>query len=172
VGAEEKTRIIADSYLGIVNPSGHTENCPAAALDFQALEIPVISARKNGLIDTVLDGKTGILFKDHVEMPEILNFLIKNEDFRNSLSRNCHQFIQSQFNFELITVEWEALFTNTSLRNPIVFAEALSKTEKLACVNAKLGTRSWGRFYWPTTLELLHWTKKAAKRLVMIFKRL
>ena len=178
VGAEEKTLIIANSYLGIVNPSGHTENCPAAALDFQALEVPVISARKNGLIDTVLDGKTGILFKHYTEMPEILNFLIKNEDFRNSLSRNCHEFIQSQFNFESITAEWEALFTNTGLRNPrnprnpIIFAEALSKTEKLAFINANLGTRSCGRFNWPTAQELLNWTKKAVKSLVMIFKGL
>jgi len=174
VGAGEKNLIIVNSYLGIVNPSGNTENCPAAALDFQALEVPVISARKNGLIDTVLNGKTGVLFRDHAEIPEIVNFLIENEDIRNSLSRNCLEFVQSEFNFQSITAEWEALFTHSDSENPrkrVSYADALSKTEKLAFINAKLGTRFFGRFFWPTTLEILNWSKKVAKRLLMMLKQ-
>jgi len=173
ISAEDKTLTIANSYLGIVNPSGNTENCPAAALDFQALAIPVISARKYGLIDTVLHGKTGILFDNYKEMPEIISFLMENTETRNALSKNCLDFIKSDFDFEKISAEWENLLLNLGVeasKNRISFSEAQSKTEKIAYLNSKFGSRYIGQFYWPTVLETLTLLKKIIKKCLIMLR--
>jgi len=59
----EKIDILQRSVVGVVNPTGFTEVCPASALEIQACGTPVVSGADWGLLDTVIHNKTGLLGK-------------------------------------------------------------------------------------------------------------
>ena len=60
LGAEKK-EVIKLTSVGVVNPSGRTETFGISALDFESLGVPVVTIAKGGFLDTVIDGRTGLL---------------------------------------------------------------------------------------------------------------
>jgi glycosyltransferase involved in cell wall biosynthesis len=157
LGGESKNEVVASSYVGIINPSGNTENCPLSALDFQSLSVPVLSARKYGVIDTVKDGETGILFRHYTDLPQHLDKLIRNPSLRESLAGRCLPFIQERFNFANVVNEWNTLFSN--LDRPISareinFSDSVNTNEVLTIANGKFIKSLGFNFRWLTIIEL------------------
>ena len=171
VDSRKKNLIIAGSYLGIVNPSGNTENCPASALDFQALRVPVISVRKFGLIDTVKENQTGILVRNYTKLPSAINYLIENEHLRNEMSLKCTDFISAEFSFETIVEEWYSLITNidkTTATPKITGNDLLTITDRVIHLNFKMRSKFRMLFSLPTILETSVWVKRLIKRILLI----
>ncbi len=69
---KEKDKVLLNSAVGVVNPSGLTETFCLSAIEMEAIGIPVVTKRKFGLLDTVKNGKTGYLFLTKYKMKKIL----------------------------------------------------------------------------------------------------
>jgi len=174
IDSRQKNAIIADSYLGIVNPSGYTEICPASALDFQALKVPVISVRKFGLIDTVKQNQTGILVKNYTKMPNAINHLIENENLRNEMSLKCKDFIIAEFSFETIVEEWYSLISNlvNDTSTPIIARnDLLTLSDRAIYLNSKARSKFSMLFSLPSVVEVSDWVKKIIKKILLANSR-
>jgi glycosyltransferase involved in cell wall biosynthesis len=105
----EKIPIIQQADIGIVNPTGKTEVCPATALEFQACGTPVVSIAEWGLLDTVLNRKTGLLGKREDELASNIIKLLRNAALREKFGEAGISFVQDKFDHNKITQEWEQL---------------------------------------------------------------
>jgi glycosyltransferase involved in cell wall biosynthesis len=162
VDAHTKNQIVENSFLGIPNPSGMTENCPASALDFQALGVPVVSVRKNGLIDTVAHNETGLLVKNYKDLESAVSQLVSQPTLRDFLASNCSQFIADGFNFEEIVPEWIELFRTIDTKTPLThfdLSDAVTFMEKLSFLNSKIATKCPLKMSWPTMAEFRTYAK-------------
>ena len=145
VDSREKALLIASTRVGVVNPSGRTENCPAAALDFQAAGIPVVSAKRYGLIDTVINNKTGILARRRRSLTKAIIKLIDDDSLVDTYGRNGIENIKENFDFSRIVSQWSAfiycLDGSTSFRQPR-FRDVAGWTERFAFLNSIVRKKS------------------------------
>ncbi len=168
INAEEKNQIVSNSFIGIANPSGNTENCPASALDFEAYGVPVVSVYKLGLIDTVDNMRTGVLVRNYKRIPKALNKLINDTHFRNELSENCLNYLNTNFNFANIVNEWIGLFSFKSSAEKyrqISFFNTCNLKEKTAYLLSYVSLPLNRFTFFPTCVEAENLVRKHLRRL-------
>jgi glycosyltransferase involved in cell wall biosynthesis len=74
-----------------------TETLGLVAMEAMAAGLPVVGARRGGLLDTVVDGETGLLFEpnDIEELVRSLNFLLSHPTERDAMALSSRQRAQS-----------------------------------------------------------------------------
>ena len=168
INAEEKNQVVSKSFIGIANPSGNTENCPASALDFEAYGVPVVSVYKLGLIDTVDNMRTGVLVRNYKRIPQALSELISDTHFRNNLSGNCLNYLSTNFNFTNIVNEWMDLFSfklSASKYRQVSFFDTCSLREKTSYVLSYLSLPLNRFIFFPSYAEIESVIRKCLRRL-------
>jgi glycosyltransferase involved in cell wall biosynthesis len=77
------------------------------AVEAMAAGLPVVSSRSGTLVETVLDGKTGILTEknDPLKMAEALLRLLRDDDLREAMGRAGRQRVMGQFTWDRIAKE-------------------------------------------------------------------
>ncbi len=120
ISAVEKDSVVCRSLVGVVNPTGNTENCPASALDFQSFGVPVIAGRKRGNIDVIANNRSGWLIPISSKKlaSKIVEVLEAEKDFLECYAANCRLFVQNEFNFNFIVQEWMGVESECRLANP------------------------------------------------------
>lgn len=108
----EKIEIMQKADVGIVNPSGATENCPGCAIEFQAAKTPVVSGAYRGLLDTVVHEKTGLLGKSDEDLIDNIVYLLKNKEVAKKYGENGIEFVKNKFAHKKISKQWLELFKN------------------------------------------------------------
>ena len=106
----EKIEIMQHVDVGVINPSGKSENCPGSALEFQAAGTPVVSSAKKGILDTVLHNHTGLLGKNIRDLSDNIIKLLSTSDLAYRYGCNAINFVDDKFNWEKIIGEWDHLF--------------------------------------------------------------
>ena len=106
----EKIKILQEADVGIVNPSGATENCPGSAIEFQAAGTPVVSGAYRGLLDTVLHERTGLLGRSDRDLIDNIVYLLRNKGLVRSYGENGIEFVKDKFSYEKISEQWLDLF--------------------------------------------------------------
>ncbi|MFC1725498.1 glycosyltransferase family 4 protein [candidate division KSB1 bacterium] len=112
VSKEEKVNILQSSYLS-VNPSCK-EGWGITVIESNACGAPVVATNAPGLKDSVLDGKTGILFEygNIEQLAENIIKLIKDDQLRETYSRNAIEWA-ARFNWNNSASEMLALISKT-----------------------------------------------------------
>lgn len=89
VSEEEKAILLGQSWA-MLQPS-QVEGWGITVIEANAAGTPVIASRVNGLKDSVVDEKTGILVpvKDVVQFAEAMNKIIESAPYRTMLSQNA-----------------------------------------------------------------------------------
>ena len=128
----EKKEVMSHAGLGIVNPTGKSENCPGSAIEFQALKIPVISGPYRGLYDTVEDKKTGLLIKSSSRMAQEINSLLSNIELNLQFGNNAREFVKQKFDYNKIAGQWIELFNRIGSGKRIKSDPILSNHQNLA----------------------------------------
>jgi glycosyltransferase involved in cell wall biosynthesis len=116
----EKVRLLQQAGVGVVNPSGRTENCPGSALEFQAAGTPVVSGAYRGLLDTVVHKKTGLLGRSDKELIDNIVYLLKNKDVAKAYGENGIEFVKKKFAYQTISEQWLDLFEDVYYDRPNV----------------------------------------------------
>ena len=116
----DKNPILQQADVGIVNPSGKAEVFCISAIEFQAAGTPVISAPKGGLLDTIIDKKTGFHVKSDQELMKSILYFLNNPTITEQFSQNSIKFVKKTFDYQLIAKQWLDLITTVSDDRPIV----------------------------------------------------
>ena len=94
-----------------VNPTGQTENCPASALEFASLGVPVVSGAFYGMMDTVLHGHTGLLGFNDRDLISNIVYLLKQRKLAFRFGSNGREFVKDRYSYSKVAREWDKLFS-------------------------------------------------------------
>ena len=114
---DEKYDVFCKTSVGVVNPMA-TETFCLAAIEMEACGVPVVTRRKNGLLDTVQDGETGILYRDISELPKVIIRLLKDADLNEKYGKAGIQFARNEFLPEKIIPKWITIFQEVEEDKP------------------------------------------------------
>jgi glycosyltransferase involved in cell wall biosynthesis len=108
----EKILLLQQANVGVVNPTGATENCPGSAIEFQAAKTPVVSIAEWGLLDTVKHEETGLLVSqpDPSLIADAIVRLLLNTNEQKEFGVRGLQFVKDTFDQEVICTQWCELF--------------------------------------------------------------
>ena len=91
----------------------YREGFPTSVLEASAMELPVVTTRETGCIDSIVEGKTGLFVEhDEREMASVIDFFYNNENMRRLLGSNGRRFVADNFKESIIWEEIEKLYTN------------------------------------------------------------
>ncbi len=111
---EEKNEVYQKSAIGVINPMA-TETFCLSAIEKEACGMPVVTRRKNGLLDTVVDGETGILYKDPAQLGPVLIKLLKDRTLNERLGKQASQFARNEFLPAKIMPKWVQVFVEVGM---------------------------------------------------------
>lgn len=107
---KEKSIFIAEAKVGVVNPSGITENCPMSVVEFYEHGIPVISSSKYGLRDMIVPRRTGLLCRSSRQLTKAILAFLNEEVNSEEFGRNAIAFSENKFSPQIIVSEWLEIF--------------------------------------------------------------
>jgi glycosyltransferase involved in cell wall biosynthesis len=96
-----------------------TEGTPMALLEAMAYGIPVVASTVGGIPYIIDSGKNGILVSpgNPQDIKDAISLLYRNEDLRNTFSREAQNKIKSNYNVEDWTRKMEAEYLNMKMPN-------------------------------------------------------
>jgi glycosyltransferase involved in cell wall biosynthesis len=129
-----KDKVIAQSTFGVVNPSGATETYCGSGIEMQSLGIPVVTARKYGLRDTVISRKTGILIRHKVFLFYAISKLLSKPSYSAELGSNANSWVRKNFTREIATARW------INLLNELETGREITSFYRVDCLQSFLAT--------------------------------
>ncbi|MGU8763723.1 glycosyltransferase family 4 protein [Clostridium perfringens] len=142
LGNDEKINVMSKADIGIANPTGKSETFCIVAVEFQALGIPVISAKKNGLLDTIKNNKSGILVKNNFQLYKSIVKLGENQKYREEMGNYGFRYVRENFNMEKIAKKWleifEEVYYGKENINDLQFNNIFSNLKIIRELNRKL----------------------------------
>lgn len=105
---EMRTKLLSENWLAI-QPSS-IEGWGITVIEANACGTPVIASDVNGLRDSVIDGKTGILttVNDSHAFAQTMELLIRDERLRKSLSENAYAWSKN-FSWDIASKKFEGV---------------------------------------------------------------
>lgn len=108
--------LLKRTAVGIINPSGNTETFGVSALDFARNGVPVISKKKNGLLDSIIDKQTGLLISYQFNFKTAIKKLLINTRYREKLAINSIKH-SIKFDPKFIIPQWLELLKKLEQNN-------------------------------------------------------
>jgi glycosyltransferase involved in cell wall biosynthesis len=106
----EKYDVIGRAMVGLPNPTGFTECCPASVVEMSGGGAAVVALRQWGMCDTVLDEVTGYLCRDDREYVARVISLFANPSTARSMGVAGQRFVKDTFSYAVIIEKWERLW--------------------------------------------------------------
>src|ERR1700722_12172157 len=106
----EKYDVIGRAMVGLPNPTGFTECCPASVVEMSGGGAAVVALRQWGMCDTVLDEVTGYLCRDDREYVARVISLFANPSTARSMGVAGQRFVKDTFSYAVIIERWERLW--------------------------------------------------------------
>ncbi len=111
VSGEEKLSLLNKIKVGVANPIGKETFC-IVAIEFQYMNVPVVTVRKDGVLDTVRHNDTGLLFRSDKEFVEYLVRLLNDDERNSEMGEKANRFVKDTFDIYVICEKWYGLFTD------------------------------------------------------------
>ncbi len=105
----EKQEILKNTAVGVVNPTAVSETFCISAVEFEGQGIPVCSCKKNGLLDTVQNKKTGLLSKSAKSLAKNIIELLNDNKKNVEYGRNGIEYVK-KFSPSMIVKKWDDCF--------------------------------------------------------------
>jgi glycosyltransferase involved in cell wall biosynthesis len=134
--------------VGVVNPSGRDETFCLSAAEWSACGIPVVTARRHALVQTVLDGHTGLLADSDAQLADHCVALLQDPARAWQLGLAGQALVQERFSAERVRLAW------------VSWATALAAQKRLvppAPSTPLLHEQRWLRQLWGALLVLPGW---------------
>ena len=112
LNGDEKIKAISETKVGIANPSGFGETFCISAIEFEAMRVPVVSCKKNGLLDTVIDKKSGLLVRNEKHLKDAIVRLLKDDKLNSEMGVYGEKFVKEKFDVYKICNDWIKLLTD------------------------------------------------------------
>lgn len=114
-GGKEKENLMRMSKIGIANPTGRGETFCIVAIEFEAVGVPVISVKRNGLLDTVCNKQDGILIQNSRQLSNRIVKLLSNDSLCDFYGKNGVELSKRQFDLNIVLNQWHHLLTDVYL---------------------------------------------------------
>lgn len=154
----EKKYFMEKALIGIVNPSGASENCPGSALEFSSLETAVISGAYHGMLDTIRHRFSGLLGKSEKDLINNIVFLLSDPNYAKTLGKNGKKYVLERYNWERVINQWDYLFNALKFEKKmrrIPFKKNVLYNQKIFIKINRIFQFCFGRlFEWPTIVYL------------------
>jgi glycosyltransferase involved in cell wall biosynthesis len=111
---------MASVAVGVVNPSGRDETFCLSAAELGACGIPVVAARRHALIQTVLDGRTGLLVSGDRQLSQACIQLLRDPERSWQLGQAAQAHVAASFGPEQVRQAWIQLGRSISAEEPVV----------------------------------------------------
>ena len=97
----------------LVSPT-YREGFANVSLEAQCVEVPVITTRATGAIDTIEDNQTGFLVDvgESKELAEYVEYLINNPNVKNEMGKKGRKRVEEKFRNEVIWEHLETIYKN------------------------------------------------------------
>ena len=102
----EKNEIYEITKVGVMNPSSRTETFGLSGVEMSLLGIPVCAGGRNGLLDTVVHGQTGLTSNSAGKLSKNIVTLLKDNHLNNTMGENGMEYAQ-RFAPEKIILDWK-----------------------------------------------------------------
>jgi glycosyltransferase involved in cell wall biosynthesis len=99
----------------IVDSQGETEGLGVVLLEALNYARPVVASEVGGIPDIIKDGRTGLLCpqKDPAALAAALLKVLSNPTLAETLGRQGHGFIRTDFSWDRIVAKWEDFYART-----------------------------------------------------------
>ncbi len=105
----ERYDAMASIAVGVVNPSGCDETFCLSAAEFNACGIPVVTARRHALVQTILDRQTGLLAGSDRELADACIHLLQDPERAWQLGRAGQHHVSQAYGPERVREDWIGL---------------------------------------------------------------
>lgn len=109
IGAEKEDYFM-DTAVGVVNPLGKDETFCLSAVEMELCGVPIVTVGKYGLLDTISDGESGLLYRNKKEFIDYLVKLLEDKELNTKMGNYAPNFVKSRFDAKRIIKEWDSLF--------------------------------------------------------------
>lgn len=104
---QEKNDVFASTMVGVVNPTALTETFCMSAVELELAGVPVVSKKKWGLLDTIKDKETGLLFFSDEEFENDIVQLLNDRDLNIKMGNQANRFVKNKFEASAIIRRWD-----------------------------------------------------------------
>lgn len=97
----------------VVMPSEFEEPFGMVAIEAMAAGIPVMVAKKGGLVEIIEDGRTGIFIRqpdDPVDFSNQLSEAFENDRFLNEIAKNARRRVEDSFTWDIVARKTEETY--------------------------------------------------------------
>jgi len=98
----------------IIDSRGDTEGLGVVMIEAAEYGVPVIASAVGGIVDIIIDGKTGLLVKEKSpqELADAIQRLREDPDLSKRLADDCRKHVNEFFSWERITEKQMAIYKN------------------------------------------------------------
>jgi glycosyltransferase involved in cell wall biosynthesis len=104
----------ADVFVlpAIVDARGDTEGLGVVLLEAMNFGVPVIASATGGIVDIVVDGKTGLLVSpgDAAALADALGRIAGDADLADRLGAQGRDWVREKFSWSAIVSKWQAVY--------------------------------------------------------------
>ncbi len=118
---DEKYQVFANTAVGVVNPMAATETFCLCAVELESCGIPVVTRRKNGLLDTVIHRKTGLLYRDAKDLARNVIRLLKDQELNQRLGLQAMTFAHQEFVPTKCISRWRTVLNDVYEERPAMY---------------------------------------------------
>lgn len=104
-----KGEIFSKASVGVVNPSGKTETFGLGVIEMNQYYLPVVTVKKFGLLDTVINKKNGLTFFRSKNIKKGILELLKDKQLNRELGSRGREW-SGFFDPEVLIRGWEKAF--------------------------------------------------------------
>jgi glycosyltransferase involved in cell wall biosynthesis len=115
VMGEEKYNVFDHSCVGVVNPSKTRESFGLSIIEMNTRSLPVVTIKKNGFLDTVINNETGLLMNKANRVYKGIIRLLKDKELNTQLGNNAKAF-SYKFAPDIVIEKWIIAFEK-AIRN-------------------------------------------------------
>jgi len=124
---KEKSDIILNSAVGVVNPSGLTETFCISAVEIEGCAVPVCTTGRYGLLDTVVDKETGMFSYNSRQLAKNVLFLLNNTNLNIKIGKKGRKYVQ-KFDGRHIIPQWLKIFEEIKTGQAAIYIEPSRKS--------------------------------------------
>ncbi|MFZ9270148.1 MAG: glycosyltransferase family 4 protein [Prochlorococcaceae cyanobacterium] len=145
--------------VGVVNPSGRDETFCLSAAEFNACGIPVVAPRRHALVQTVLEGQSGLLASSDQQLADHCIALLQQPSWSWQLGQAGQRSCQERFAAQNVAAAWRDLIRQLASAE----APAPPKPSTSWIHEQRLLRQLWGQALripgWPSWPTLKSWLK-------------